>query len=107
MLIGPVSRSGGESVRVRRADKLPARGPASAVADVDRDVEEGEPFELAGPRKHPDIDGTKADGLDELEDGRACRRVVARDIAIELDAVGDRVALIRREECVECLDDPS
>src|SRR4051812_46965377 len=98
MLIGAVSRSGGESVRVRGADELPARGPASAIADIDRDVEEGEAFELAGPRKHADVDGTKADGLDELEDGRTCRRVIACHVAVELDAVGDRVALIRREE---------
>ena len=88
-----------------RADELPAGLPAAAVGDVQGDVEEREALELAGAGERADVDRVEADRRDELEDRGLGRRVVAGDVAVELDALGDRVGLVRGEQGVERLDD--
>ena len=77
----------------------------SAVGDVEGDVQEGQALELAGPGQRSDVDRFETDRAHELEHDRLGRGIVIGDVAVELDAVGDRVALVRGEQRVERLDD--
>ena len=57
-------------------------------------------------RSGPTSIGSRPIERDELEHGRLRVGVVGGDVAVELDALGDRVALVRGEQRVERLDDP-
>ena len=63
------------------------------------------PSSWRGATERADVDRVEADRADELEHRGLRGVVVAGDEPVELDAVGDRVRLVRGEERVERLDD--
>ena len=78
---------------------------APALAMLSVMLRNARPSSWRARRERPDVDRVEADRLDEGEDRGLGVCVVAGDEAVELDAAGDRVALVRGEQRVERLDD--
>ena len=114
MLTTPVcaAADGCRSRSSRRLGRWPARRRASSrTASCRRGSSSGRCSgrpcpRAAGPRpagrRRPDRGRSSATSV---EHGRLRRRVIGGDEAIELDAIGDRVGLVRGEQRVERLDD--